>query len=224
MNRNPTNKPSDDPYFTFSAANERQQSGCEQGDPLVLGLALVDFDNLRQRDRKSKADMELDTRMLLAAVTSTFVSAFPDTRELDIRLYGGWTDTGGWPSRDASWLNAMLPELRGRWNGVIVRPSLATTMIGFPGLLLRGTVRGIGNRQRQKMVDGMMGCDALHIAEQGRTYIGVVTDDDDLVPATVSAYDTVCSRLVWIRGRSVGAAVNDAALLKRGLPIRQLRI
>lgn len=209
--------------IALSADSERQ-SDCGKGDPHLLGLALIDYDNFRRRDRKSKADMELDTRMLLAAVISTFVSAFPYTRELDVRLYGGWMDTGGWPSRDASRLNALLPGLRGRRSGVIVRPSLATTMIGFPGLLLRGTVRGIGRRQRQKMVDGMMSCDALHMARQGQTYIGIVTDDDDLVPATVSAHDMVCGRLVWMRGRSVGSAVNDAVLLNRGLPIRQLRI
>ena len=190
----------------------------------MMGLALIDFDNVRRRDRRSSLDLELDTRLLFAAVSSTFVSAFPDTSELDVRLYGGWTDTGGWPSRDASRLNAMLPGLRGRWSGLIVRPSLAISMIGFPGLLLRGTVRGVGIRQRQKMVDGMMGCDALYVAGQGRMYIGIVTDDDDLVPAAVTAHDTVCGRLVWMRGRRVGSAANDAVLLNRGLPIRQLRI
>lgn len=156
----------------------------------MIGLALVDFDNFRRRERKAGLDIELDTRLLFAAVISAFVSAFPDTRELDVRLYGGWTEMNGRPSRDASQLNALLPRLRGRWTGLIVRPSLATTMIGFPGLLLRGTVRGVGRTLRQKMVDGMTGCDALHMAGLNRTYIGIVTDDDDLVPATVSAHDS----------------------------------
>ena len=190
----------------------------------MLGLALVDYDNYRDRDRKSQAEMELDTRMLFMAVAHSFVTAFPDTRELDVRLYGGWTDANGLPSRAASRLNALLPGLRGRWNGLLVRPSLATTMIGFPGLQLRGTLRGVGRRQRQKMVDGMIGCDALHMAGEGRTWIGIVTDDDDLLPATVSAHDATHGRLVWMRGRSVGSGINDSVLLDMGLPIRQMRI
>ena len=186
----------------------------------VQGLALIDFDNFRRRDKKSKADLEIDARALVDQVACTFASAHPETRELDVRLYGGWTDSDGLPSRDASWLLELLPELRGRRHGLIIRPALATTMIRFPEFLLRGTVRG--RNQRQKMIDGMMGCDALHVVIHGQIRVGLVTDDDDLLPAALSAHDTNAGMLTWIRCRRVGAAVNDSFLRSKGLPLHQL--
>ena len=188
---------------------------------LVQGLALIDFDNFRERDKKSKVDLELDAQTLVDSVARAFAAVFPDARELDVRLYGGWTDPDGLPSRDAYWLHELLPGLRGRQHGLIVRPALATTMIRFPEFLLRGTVRG--RNQRQKMIDGMMGCDALHVAAQGQIRIGLVTDDDDLLPAALSAHDTNAGMLVWMRTRSIGSAVNDSFLESKGLPLHQLR-
>ena len=89
---------------------------------LEQGLALVDHDNFRRRDKKSKADLELDTETLVDDVARAFSFVFPKMRELDVRLYGGWTDEAGLPSRDASWLHELLPNLRGRRHGLIVRP------------------------------------------------------------------------------------------------------
>ena len=188
----------------------------------MQGLALVDHDNFRRRDRKSQTALELDTRILVEDVTQAFATTFPETRELDIRLYGGWTDPTGQPSRDASWLHGLLPDLRGRRHGLVIRPALATTMIQFPKLLLRGTVRGHGRRQRQKMVDGMMGCDAIQMAGHSRTCVGIVTDDDDLLPATLSAHHTGSGMVAWIRARTVGSGINDSILLNQGLRIHQL--
>ena len=190
----------------------------------MQGLALIDLDNFRERDKKSKADLEFDTETLVDDVARTFATVFPAARELDVRLYGGWTDEIGSPSRDASWLYGLLPDLRGRRHGLIVRPTLATTMIQFPEFLLRGTVRVQARRQRQKMIDGMIGCDALYIAAtNGRTYISIVTDDDDLLPATLSAHRANADMLAWMRTRTVGSAINDAGLLNEGLKIRQFR-
>ena len=187
----------------------------------MQGLALIDFDNFRERGKKSKTDLELDTQTLVDNVARAFAAVFPDACEFDVRLYGGWTDTNGLPSRDAYWLHELLPHLRGRHHGLIVRPALATTMIQFPESLLRGTVRG--RNQRQKMIDGMMGCDALHVAAHGQVRIGLVTDDDDLLPAALSAHDTNAGMFVWMRSRSIGSAVNDPFLESKGLPLHQLR-
>ena len=198
-------------------------TACTQGLTLVQGLALIDYDNFRRHGRRSKTDSELDAQTLVDSVARVFATAFPDARELDVRLYGGWTDSTGLPSRDASWLHELLPDLRGRRHGLIVRPALATTMIQFPGFLLRGTVRGQERNRRQKMVDGMMGCDALYMAAQGRTYVSVVTNDDDLLPATLSAHATNTDMLAWMRARGVGSAMNDASLLNEGLRIHDLR-
>ena len=190
---------------------------------IVQGLALIDFDNFRNRYSKSKSDLEFDAQMLVDDVARTFTTVFPTARELDVRLYGGWTDSTGFPSRDASWLHQLLSDLRGRRHGLIVRPALATTMIQFPELLLRGTVRGQGQNQRQKMIDGMIGCDALYMAAHGLTYVCIVTDDDDLLPATLSAHDKNADMLAWMRLRGVGSAVNDQGLLNEGLRIHLLK-
>lgn len=188
------------------------------------GLALVDYDNFRGRDRKSKADIELDTETIVNAVTRTFVAAFPETSELDIRLYGGWIDEIGLPSGDAVWLHEVLPTLRGRRYGRIVRPALATAMIRFPEMLLRGTVRGQGRNRRQKMIDAMIGCDAIHMAGEEITHVGICTDDDDVLPATLFAHESNPSVIAWIRSREVGSALNDLALLKRGLSLYEFEI
>ena len=188
----------------------------------MQGLALIDYDNFRSRDRKSKVDMELDADVIVDRAVRSFAQVFPDTRELDVRLYGGWTNEAGLPSRDASWMYELLPNLRRRRHGLIVRPTLATTMIRFPELLLKGTLRGHGRNQRQKMIDGMIGCDAIHMAREGLTRLSIVTDDDDLLPAVLSAYDSNTDVLVWIRARDVGSGMNDNALMNRGLRIHKL--
>ena len=189
---------------------------------LVTGLALIDYDNFRRRDEKTQADLEDRTYTLVDAVSHAFVTLFPDTLELDVRLYGGWTDPYGSPSRDASWLIELLPSLRRRWYGLIVRPSLATAMIAYPEFILRGTVRGSRSRQRQKMIDGMIGCDAIHMTQEEQTYVSIVSTDDDLLPAALSAYRNSAGMLVWMRDRPVGSAYNDTELLKLGLTIHQL--
>ena len=201
------------------------------------GLALVDWYNLRRRDQSTKADLELITETLWIGfrtrsqpcfrISHAFATLFPDARELDVRLYGGWTDELGWPSHHASWFHALLPNLRGRRSGLIVRPTLATSMIQFPLFLPRGTVRRRSGSRRQgheqKMVDGMLGCDALYAAMRSRTCIGIVTDDDDLLPNALSSHERNPAAVVWMRTRRVGSATNDRALLNMGLSIHQLR-
>ena len=73
------------------------------------------------------------------------------------------------------------------------------------------------------MIDGMMGCDAFDVTSDGRTYVGIVTDDDDLLPAALSAHGANAGVLVWIRSRGTGSAINDPSLLNEGLRIHQFR-
>ena len=192
------------------------------------GLALVDYDNLRGFRRKSLADFELHAAELVDTLIRAFRSGFPDIRELDVRFYGGWTDEFGLPSRDHLWFLRTLPRLRGRRHGLIVRPALATAMLQFPELILRGTVRfaaqqpGRKRQARQKMVDGMLGCDAVFAVAAGFARVGVVTGDDDLVPATLSAHAANSGLTVWMRPRRAGTGPNDRSLIERGLRIRQI--
>ena len=102
---------------------------------------------------------------------------------------------------------------------MIVRPSLATAMVGFPDTILKGTVRLRARPRRQKMVDGMMGCDAICAVAAIPARVALVTDDDDLVPAALSANAIARTALAWIRPRPVGQGLNDGRLTRRGIQI-----
>ena len=196
----------------------------------MQGLALVDYDNMceargtgrrgRTGQRWTQVDFERRTAGLLDAITRVFSVAVPELRELDVRFYGGWTDERGIPSPAAFRLLQVVSALRGRRGGVIVRPSLAFAMCELPGVILRGTVRMRSKNKRQKMVDGMLGCDARFAAAGGQVPVGIVTDDDDLVPAALSARAAGSQRVMWMRPRPAGAGLNDDILLALGLQIR----
>lgn len=186
------------------------------------GLALVDYDNLERRHISSAVDAALQAQRIIRTLAGAFQSVFPALEELDIRLYGGWVDERGRLSPDAIGLLPVIPRLRGRNDGLIVRPSLALAMMQFPDLVLRGAVRLLSGRARQKMVDGMLGCDAVFAVREGRTIVGVVTDDADLIPAMLSAHAVNDRLTVWVRRQPVGAGMNDAALSRRGLRIHCL--
>lgn len=183
------------------------------------GLALVDYDNVCPYKGHSDADVAFHTAGLVDRLVRAFRRVFPDLKELDVRLYGGWIDERGFPSPLALGLMKVLPLLRGRRHGLIVRPSLATTLVQFPDLILRGTVRLLSSPRRQKMVDGMLGCDAMFIAAADPGPVGLVTDDEDLLPAALSAHAAGTKPMVWMRPRSMGSGLNDRGLSERGLRI-----
>ena len=200
----------------------RSSTSAAASEHVMQGLALVDYDNMRGYRHKSKADFERHAADLIDMLAHAFHTEFPDLRELDVRFYGGWTDEWGLPSRDAVWLLQALSALRGRRHGLIVRPSLATALVQFPELVLNGTVRLESGRNRQKMVDAMLGCDAMFVATEGLARIGVITDDDDLIPATLSAHAANTALTVWMRPRPAGEGLNDSGLVERGLRILRL--
>ena len=113
--------------------------------------------------------------------------------------------------------------MRGRRHGLIVRPALATAMLQFPEMFLRGTVRRGRRGWRQKMVDGMIGCDAMFMSNEGLTCVGVVCDDDDLLPPVISAHAMNPGVMVWMRDRGVGSAINDSHLMGHGLRLVDFR-
>ena len=185
----------------------------------MQGLALVDFDNFRTDRDGTKSSLEKDASELVDEIPHAFLQVFPTAREIDIRLYGGWTNEAGQSARDAQWLIELLPNLRGRRHGVVVRPTLAKSMIQFPDVILHGTVRGSAKKLRQKMVDGMIGCDAMFVAERGIIPVGIASDDDDIVPAAMSVHAKFQDGFAWMRRREIGSALNDVILLKKGLRI-----
>lgn len=186
----------------------------------MAGLALVDYDNLSPPPRPGRDTPRPGVRQVVDAVVVTFRRAFREVRELDIRLYGGWIDEAGGRSRAALGLDAELPLLRGIVRGVDVRPVIATTIFRDPELVLRGTVRLRPRRPRQKMVDGMLGCDAMFAASLGMERVGVFTDDEDLAPALLAArVGSSAPGPAWMRRRATGTAPNDGLLAERGVRI-----
>ena len=190
---------------------------------LLQAVALVDYDNLSPTHPSSRAEFELNSSVIIDALALTFRDTFPSLTELDVRFYGGWTDEYGLPSPSATLLLSILPSLRGRRYGLIVRPHLATSLIQFADFLLSGTVRLHAKRRRQKMVDGMLGCDATFVANEGVAIVGLVTDDDDLLPTALTAMSLNTRAFAWFRRRSVGSALNDRQLIARGMLIGQIQ-
>lgn len=185
------------------------------------GLALVDHDNLRPHGTRSGGDPVADTALLVESVVSGFRAVFAEVREVEVRFYGGWTDEEGEESPAAKNLAAILPFLGDRVRGVTVRLAPAPAMLTFPDLVLRGTVRLRTRPPRQKMVDGMIGCDALAAVRSTRR-VGVVSDDEDLVPALLAARAFPEGAAFWLRTRAFGAGLNDASLRERGVRIRTI--
>lgn len=193
------------------------------------GIALVDYDNVRDRNRPERepvrADHELWATDLVADVTLAFRRALPDLVELDLRLYGGWIAENGRWSPSAEWLMRLVPTLRGRRDGILIRPVLATRMTQFPSVSLRGTIRLKSRRRRQKMVDGMLGFDALHFARNAAAPVGmlaIVSDDDDMIPALLTVQDASVAPTVWLRKRVAGSGLNDEAVQRHGVSIHSL--
>ncbi len=68
----------------------------------------------------------------------------------------------------------------------------------------------------------MLGCDATFVAAEGLTRIGVITDDEGLVPAMLTAHAANGTWTVWMRLRQLRDGLNDRQLASRGLRIHRI--
>lgn len=194
------------------------------------GIAFVDYDNVRDRGgtesrQPLRADHELWATDLVSAVALAFRRTLPNLVELDLRLYGGWVSENARWSPSGEWLLPLVASLRGRRHGILVRPVLAAKMAQFPLVNLRGTMRLKSRQPRQKMVDGMLGFDALHFARNAAPplgMLGIVSDDDDMIPALLTVQDASLAPTIWLRRRAVGSGLNDSALQRHGVSIHSL--
>ena len=199
--------------------NSSCQTNLDEQYAAGLGLALVDFHNFMP-DRGGASRVQDAAAHTVEAVADTFADS-RNTTTLDIRLYGGWLDEDGHPSPNAQTLLATLPYLRGRRRGMVVRPELAMAMMVEPSLRLHGTVRLRSGRRREKMVDQMIGCDAMFLAKgDGRhADVAVFSGDDDLVPPLLMAHSFKPGMTRWVRKPSSYARPNDKRLRRLGLLI-----
>ena len=208
-----------------AAASASKRKGVVQSAPSTAddvapmqGFALVDFRNL-QEDLARGATPMIALEEVLDAVVGGF-RRWRSVREIDVRLYGGWLDERGNPSQNANAFMPLLPFLRGRRQGTIVRPSLALGLLKFPYLRLRGTVRITRRGRRQKMVDQMIGCDALYLALRPHDdlLVAVFTGDDDLLPPLLIANACGEGEVRWMRGQGRDRP-NDARLSSFGVVV-----
>lgn len=182
-------------------------------------LILVDFHNTLKQRAFDAGLLELHAVDLFQCIARFLRGQLRRIVDVDVRLYGGWLDEYGHPSRDAHCLLQILPLLPRRMGGLRLRPSLAFELIGRSDLLLRGFLRTKTDKQRQKMVDGMLGCDAIVAADLATDLILIVSDDDDFLPAFITASTFDKSRIALIRARRTHAGLNDALLIAHGMQL-----
>ena len=185
-----------------------------------IAVAFVDYDNAIVGPERTRIDAEVLLDEILESLSSRVRSLIQSADELLVRLYGGWTDKTGRATTRADWLTSLIPELRGRRNGLRVKPELITELAGDSNYRLRGTHRpDVDNKQ--KMVDAMLSFDVNFFAENYRYPLAVLTDDDDAVPALILG---AVSRQqgksgIWLLRRKKDDAPNDAYLGQRGVVI-----
>ncbi len=183
-----------------------------------LAIALVDYDNVRTKDERTPGDVVMNLGEIIPPIVAEAERSLAQPRELVVRVYGGWVNERGHQSRRAQWLLTALAWYRGRRGNAIVKPSLVTALACRSSDVLLGTVRESETGVRQKMVDAMLGLDALHFARDQSLPVLIVSDDDDLVPAALSArsLSTSC-RVHWLRRRRPDSALNDSLLGRAGV-------
>lgn len=184
----------------------------------TTAVALIDYDNVKGGHERARRDVDENLAELIPVIVQEARQLGATISELVIRLYGGWIDERGRQSRNAQWLLAGLPWHRGRREGVIVKPAIATAIVAHADQVLIGSLRGWPEAPCQKMVDCMLAVDAIEFALQGVAAVLIVSDDDDLVPAALAARRRrEGQRIVWLRRRRVGRGLNDAVLSRSGV-------
>ena len=186
-------------------------------------IALVDYDNVRATPERTPTDAALNLEELVDRIVLLTRANHPDAEEIDLRLYGGWITEAGHYSRNAQWLMGALPIARGRRDGIRLKAHLVTNPVCQPSKLLIGTVRLRTKPVRQKMVDGLMTIDAIHLASHPEVEVLIISDDDDLIPCVLALRISVSSPLFVYRLRTAGSGLNDAMLSSLGVRLGTVR-
>ncbi len=185
----------------------------------MQALALIDYDNVVPiEDKRPAAEFEHSLYQIKDKVLEYLRLHISQISEVEMRFYGGWRDEQGNLTLKANHLTFYLPAIRGLYNGVRVKPSMAMQLASFPSRELNGTLRVNGKKRGQKMVDTMMTADAFHLADSPYNALLVLSDDDDLLPAAVTVSSRGCfNRAVHVlRKRASGTGLNDDIYLSSG--------
>lgn len=192
-------------------------------------IALIDLDNVRLEPLPvpsswapsiSALDVNQYLELLLATVCAQAVLHFGPSPELRARLYGGWVDEYGLESWKAELIRQGISRTPNRYGRCRIRAALATSSLHAAHHRLKGTVRIVAKRPRQKMVDELLTSDAAWVAYHWQCRMMMFGDDDDLVPATLAAAKS--PGVVLCRSRSRAYALNDRALAAEGVTVASI--
>lgn len=180
----------------------------------------MDFDNVMAvSSNQSAFEIEFGLSEIVSATLAYIQSCQSAVNELHIRLYGGWLDESGSFTLRGQHVSQSLSTVRGLRSGVRVMPALTIALAAFPSHRLNGTLRSYpSGRNGQKMVDTMMAIDAVYLADKEYDLMLLLSDDDDLLPAAITAS---CRRqndgsVHLLRKRPLGRGLNDAACSASG--------
>jgi hypothetical protein len=177
-------------------------------------FALIDYDNVKPIKReKTSLDVEENITRIASQVSQEVRNTHPNTGDLYLRLYGGWTDRKSNFTMPCNWIFSTLPRLRTRLNGMRIHPDAVVTNFECRMQRYSGLYRDGG----QKMVDTLIVADLLTLTSQYTCPVMLASDDEDMVPGLV-ACGRERSRLTLMRTKPLGEAMNDNII--RDLSIR----
>lgn len=177
----------------------------------------MDYDNVQQLSPEKRIeDVAFNINRIADLVAMARLECFPECHEVVMRLYGGWIDMRGQLTYRADWLYRVLHTVRGRRHGARITPEVALSLLCHPDQKLIGTYRS----GTQKMVDTMLCADIVYASRETACPIGILSDDDDMVPGLVFA-STIRRGALCSRKRDSGAGVNDIAVAGLGVVLRR---
>lgn len=186
----------------------------------MQSFLLVDYDNVKPVRRELRVqDAQYNTEWIADQASKFCRSNHLKSHEVVLRLYGGWLDIKGAYTLHADWINRSLHLARGRRRGIRVNPHLVESLLCSPASRLFGTYKNGG----QKMVDTMICMDAAYLSHRTECPIGILSDDDDLIPGLIYA-STIRKGSVCARCRDYGEGVNDMVAHRVGVMFHRYRI
>lgn len=191
---------------------------------MIQTVILVDYDNVRPSGREGSADVVEQNLGVVVESLAAHVAPYTvgGSKEIEVRLYGGWLNETAHYTQRGDWMLKRLHVARGLFSGVRVVPVLALAIAECSGQVLRGLCRSRSGMQEQKMVDSMICVDLLHFARQRTGSIFTASDDDDLVPALLSASLQSVLPLRLLRHRGAQRGLNDMHLISSRVIIEPL--
>lgn len=186
----------------------------------MQAIALVDYDNVDPpRPNRSREDIEIGLDSVTDALVAYVKEQLHGYDELYMRLYGGWLTERNQLTQRGQDVTGAATFCRGLRSGVRVLPILTTSLAVCSDRALIGTFRTGRGATGQKMVDTMLSVDAIHFSSLGRPCVLIVSDDDDMVPAAISASKRSVSSVHLLRVRENGRGLNDNLCTSAGTKI-----